>query len=421
VILFAVGGVLLLAAGSWLAWVVTRPAPEIVDPIAQNPELPPRVVKPVPKERRTEDVKKPEPKPPVIQPAAIEKKEEPRPAIEPKKPVIQPIKTEEPKKPVIQPIKTEEPKKPVIQPIKPEEPKKPVVKPKKKDSPPVVVKKKPDDVIQPIKLVWKLKEGEEFFQELMVAQKPSFKVQGIPIAMVLQYQIISRFKVLKAGADGSLIVEQKIVGAKLMLADDLTRPTVAGAIARLPGTTYTLHLSARMDVTKFEGKVAGPNIGNMKFAGGMGVQMTSLIDRDGWKELAQSTFFQMGEPLKVGTRWAKPMTHNWGSLGSWRGKINYLYMGQQKDLHKVGYGLQLAYQAPRGGSVSLLKVNGANFQPQQAEGMLLFDAARGKVVAAEERFRVRGIVNASLLGSNTPIEIFEDQHFQIRIHDKLER
>ena len=50
--------------------------------------------------------------------------------------------------------------------------------------------------------------------------------------------------------------------------------------------------------------------------------------------------------------------------------------------------------------------------------MLLFDAARGKVVSAEERFRVKGIINANLLGQNTTIEIVEDQHFSIRIHDK---
>ena len=43
-----------------------------------------------------------------------------------------------------------------------------------------------------------------------------------------------------------------------------------------------------------------------------------------------------------------------------------------------------------------------------------------RVIAAEERFRVKGLINVNLLGQNTGIEIDEDQHFLIRIHDKLD-
>src|SRR5207253_6915035 len=105
----------------------------------------------------------------------------------------------------------------------------------------------------------------------------------------------SRFTVKNADADGSLVVEQKIISAKLMQADELTKPAVAGAIAQMPNTAYTLHLSPQMDVTKFEGDVAGPKVGALELGGGLGVQMTSLLDRDGWKELAQATFFQMDQ------------------------------------------------------------------------------------------------------------------------------
>lgn len=65
-----------------------------------------------------------------------------------------------------------------------------------------------------------------------------------------------------------------------------------------------------------------------------------------------------------------------------------------------------------------MPIASANFQPQQAVGLLSFDAARGKVVVAEERFRVKGVLNAKLLGQLTPIEMEDDQHFLIRIHEK---
>ena len=48
----------------------------------------------------------------------------------------------------------------------------------------------------------------------------------------------------------------------------------------------------------------------------------------------------------------------------------------QANQHKVGFGLQLAYKAPAAGAVGLMTINGANFQTQQAEGFVLFDAAR---------------------------------------------
>jgi hypothetical protein len=52
--------------------------------------------------------------------------------------------------------------------------------------------------------------------------------------------------------------------------------------------------------------------------------------------------------------------------------------------------------------------------------MLYFNPARGRVHAAEERFRVRGVLNLQLLGQNTPFEIDEEQLFQIRILDSPE-
>jgi len=295
----------------------------------------------------------------------------------------------------------------------------PPADPPKQKTPPSTAERKPANLIEPLRLMWKLAPGDHFFQELTVTQKPTFKVQGIAVASQLQYQIVSRFTVKDASADGSLIVEQKVVSAKLLFADELTKPAVTGAVAQLPGVTYTLHLSPKMDVTKFEGTVAGPKVGALQFDGGLGVQMTSLLDRDGWKELAQSTFFQMDEPLQSGARWSKPHTHNWGSLGAWSGKSHYAYAGQQDGYHKIAFGSQLTFKAAAASQLGLLTVQSADFKSPQSGGTLFFDAVKGKVVAAEERFRVTGVLNASLLGQNTPIEIDEDQHFLIRIHEKL--
>ncbi|MBI3821900.1 MAG: hypothetical protein HY289_04375 [Planctomycetes bacterium] len=400
-LLLAAGVVLLLiSGGGWLIWSMTRETPTEMPPIARTPDPQPELKRPI------------EPPSPPKKPVVEEKEWPPLRTPFPSNPYI-----ELPK--VIEPVKPKLPEVALIEPVKQEgELPNPFLLPPIKEPLPKVVEKKPN-VMEPLKLVWRLKENDVFFQELMVAQQPNFKVAGIPFTSQLRYRIVSRFSVKKVNADGSLVVEQRIESAKLLAADDLTKAVATAAVAKMPGTTYKLELGPKMDVTKFEGVEDNPKIAAFQAAGGMGMQMISLLDRDGWKELAQATFFQMDQPLKVNERWSKPMKHNWGSLGSWSGQIHYLYLGKQANQHKVAYGLQLAYKAPGAGMVGLMKVDNANFQTQQAEGVILFDATRGRVVGAEERFRVRGVVNATLVGQQVLIEIEENQHFLIRIHEKL--
>jgi len=375
ILLGAVGLLVFGTGGAWLAWELSsRPSGE---PVAQH--------------------KTPDEKPPIAPP------ERQRPEPEKKNPpLLEPVKPVDPPKTVLEPVKPKDAPKQIVEPIK--------VKPKDP-----IVAKKPANVMEPLKLVWKLREGEAFFQELIVTQKPTFKIGNVPIASLLNYRIVSRFSVKTQNDDGSLVVEQKIENAKLLQADDLSKSTVEGAIAKLPGTSYTLHLSPKMDVTKFEGGATGLNIVGL----GAGFQMASLIDRDGWKELAQATFFQLDQTPKANLRWSKPMSHNWGGLGVWNGQIHYAYLGPQANLHRVSYSLQLTYKSPAAGGIGLMTINSANFLPPEAGGALLFDAVKGRVISAEERFRVKGVISANVLGQNSRIEIDEDQHFLIRIHDKI--
>jgi hypothetical protein len=393
VLLAAAGLLVLIGLVGWVAWLAShpRPATQIAqgDERRRSPEEPgdsPRR-QTLPDQRNQSEPTQPEPgrvetptKPPAKPIPIVDPGEKPEPVVEPVKPVVEPPRPKEPP--------------PLPMEVKP-------------PAPP------PEGRL----LVWRLKEGETFYQEVTVTQKPSFSVQGLPVQLVLRYQVVSRFTVRKINEDGSRVVEQKIESAKILEADDLTQAGVAGPVAALPGTTYTLHLSPKMDVTRFEGADAQPGV--KPLPGGQGMQMTSLVDRDGWKELAQMTFFQMDQPPTPKARWSKPLTHNWGALGSWAGQTQYEYLGRQGDVHKIGYALKLTYKAPAAGAVvGGMQITAANFQPQQAVGLLSFDAARGKVVVAEERFRVKGVLTASILGQQTAIEMEEDQHFLIRILEK---
>jgi hypothetical protein len=276
-------------------------------------------------------------------------------------------------------------------------------------------------VIKSFAPVWRLKQGDEFSQELTVSQKSNLSVQGLPAASTLQYRVVSRFTVQKAGPDGSLNVTQKIERAKLLQADALTQSVLGNAVGRLPGTAFQMKLNPQMEVIDFQGEGGQPLLGGVQLPAGQGLQMASLLDRDGWKEMAQATFFSRDRPLTRDARWSKPMTHQWGPLGTWAGHIHYAYAGRHGTYHKIAYTMQLAHKAPAPGNLVLtLPINGARFQAQEAGGVLYFDPARGRVLAAEERFHVRGVLALQILGQNTPLEIDEEQTFQIRIADSFD-
>jgi hypothetical protein len=287
--------------------------------------------------------------------------------------------------------------------------------------PPLVAKTAPKATIgPPLKLEWKLKQGDQFFQDLTISQKTNFNVQGLPVTTFVSYSVLSRFTVDKVDEQNQAIVGQKVESARLLKADDLTSGLLAPAVAKLPGTSFTIHLNALREVTKFEGgaSATSPNMQNL--LGGQGFQTASLLDRDGWKEMAQATFFQPNVLLKAGSVWSKPMTHNWGPLGQWVGRTNLRYTGRHETTHKVGYEHQMAYVAPKGPAAGLpFQLNGSKFQPLLAAGTIFFDEAKGRTVAGEERFRVRGLLNISFLGQEVPLELEEEQHFRFEILDRM--
>jgi hypothetical protein len=299
--------------------------------------------------------------------------------------------------------------KPLIQPgPMPMEPKKPLVQ-------------GGDPRRDPQLLVWKLKPGDKFFQEVLAAQKSTFRILGLDTVTNLQYTVLSSFTIDKRNDDGSLNVTQKVEAARLVQADPLTEGLLSGAIQKMPGTIYKLTLNPQMEVTKFEGHDNQPQVVGNPFGGGGGAfAMASLIDRDGWKELDQLTFFQPGRPLKQNDRWQKPMTHSWGALGSWNGQVAYGYQGKQGQFHRVAYGMNLAHApANKPGASGLpFQVSAANFKHQEAGGMIYFDLEKGRVIGAEERFHVKGQLGVSAGGQTAPIDVDEEQAFRIIVHEK---
>ena len=268
---------------------------------------------------------------------------------------------------------------------------------------------------------------QTLYQEVIVWRRPTFIVSGITISQDLKYRVLSKLRIRK-GEDGTRDVKQEIYETELQKADGLSRAMFAESLKKMQGETFSFTVNAKGEIVKF----AGPkdNRKNIKVdgvgdIGGQGFLMSSVMDEDGWKELAQLCFLLPEKPIKTmrkGQRWERKFTHDWGSLGSWYGKTIYQHAGVKDGEHRIDYVHRLTYVPPGKGKKqkkSPLQITSAAFKPIQAKGEVYFSAAQGRVVRAREWFHVRGVASITVLGQSTQVQVEEMQYFSIRVIDKL--
>lgn len=264
-----------------------------------------------------------------------------------------------------------------------------------------------------------LREGDVFWQEVVIRRVSQYRVLGADMGQNVQYLLVSRFTVTKKEADDSLRVQQKVEAVRLDSADRALQAQLNDLLQKTRGATFELTLNPRREVVSFKGGQEALKVFTGKNPlGGQSFLLWSFLDLDGWKELAEVSFFQPREPLSKGDRWSRPMTHSWGPLGNWAGKIDFLHLGPQDGLERYDYALDLAYRPPGAGGGLPFEVGRADFRIQTARGAIGFDPRRGRVALAEERFHVRGLLAVSALGVDSAVEMDETQVFQLRLHDR---
>jgi hypothetical protein len=272
----------------------------------------------------------------------------------------------------------------------------------------------------PVRLQWKLEPGRRLYQELIVTQKSSCQVQGMEIATGLKYLVLSSFTVEDVESDDTLTIRQKIEGTRLLEADATARSVFGDLLRKLTGKTFRLTLNRQMQIVDlYADEDAFPIATGGNPMAGQPLMMASLVDKDGWRELNQLTFFQPSRALNKNDLWQQPLTHSWGPLGSWKGQADYRYDGEKDGLDRVVYRLKLAHQAPDAQAAGALpfRPTDAKFQTEKAGGMILFDRERGRVERAAETFHVRGSMAIELFGQKASIGVVEQQDFQLRIYE----
>lgn len=260
------------------------------------------------------------------------------------------------------------------------------------------------------------------FQLLEIDRRPKLSMLGSVIEQNIQYRILSELRVGPADTKGNREVLQTVKETQLVKADAMSKTMFEDALKRLVGSEFSYTLNSRNEVIAMHPPDDGKKFGEIEPAGAKGLLMTSVMDADGWKELAELSFFTPDvEPTETQT-WTRQMTHNFEPLGSWSGVTTFSPRGTEKSVTKIDYEHDLNYKPPAKGAVAAgglsLNVKNAAFRAETAQGVIYYDHALGRVRTAEEMFHVKGQIAADALGQIVTIPVEEEQTFTLHLTDQ---
>lgn len=258
------------------------------------------------------------------------------------------------------------------------------------------------------------------FQELDIQRMPKLGMLGTMTVQDLRYQILSQLTVAPPDQEGNIGCDQVVLQTKLVKSDDLSRAMFQDSLEKLQGWQFFYQLNSRRIVTQW--KAAPPDgrrVAEVKPVGGTGFLATSVMDDDGWKELAQLTFF-VPRPEQGSKAWKQPMMHNFGPLGMWYGETTFTPQATRKEVQQIAFVHKMEYRPPEKGAGGELPftIEKAMLKPETAGGMIEFDVQANRVVSAQEGFLVRGALSVGLLGQAADVEVQEQQVISLRIHER---
>jgi hypothetical protein len=270
------------------------------------------------------------------------------------------------------------------------------------------------------------KVGDVVRQTVLVSRKTAYQVAGVDFTFSADYQFESSILIAKVNADGSMAAVQTIAAAKLLDADGNSKPSLADAVSKAPGMKFDLAIASDGTVTALEGLMDPLRVDRKDDELSRSLRLGTLLDADGWKELAGLTFFQPGTPLKPKATWNRPTRHDWGPLGDWSGKTVFASAGRSAGrgtLERIDFRHDLSHRAPKAGADRELPIRivKAEFRTVAAGGAILFDPAMARTSSADELFHVRGSLIVTLDGLNAAVGLDERQAFRIVIDQPKEQ
>lgn len=262
-------------------------------------------------------------------------------------------------------------------------------------------------------------QSRMLYQELDVVRKPQFAILGEVKEQDLHYQIVSELRITpREGRDGSLAVEQTIYDTRLVMADELSKASFTESLAAMKGKRIRFNVSESGDVSDLVADTKErPKSVAVDLTGGRGFLVTSVMDADGWKEIAEWSFFM---PAENGKReWTRRMMHDFAPLGSWYGDTRFRCGESQGGVMRIDFAHAMTFSPTAGGIGGLpFGVAKVAFKSEVADGAIEYDSYNKRVRKVQERFLVRGTLGAELFGETAGIEISESQLLTVKLYDK---
>lgn len=267
------------------------------------------------------------------------------------------------------------------------------------------------------------------YQELIIDRHPEFQIEGIrSIKQDFKYRTISQLTVHSPDRNGIRQVSQKVVAAKLISSDAMSRKPITESLNKLVGQEFQFSMDRHQQLVDFKGKVEKPAATDAKDLeslskllgeglSGEGFLVSSVMDLDGWKEMAQMTFLL---PDDKRTKWSGQMEHDWGDLGRWVGETKFEKKARTGGKLRIDYAHWMRYEKAdktKGGLP--FELGDVAFKSDEAGGQMLFDTEKRRIHSLVERFHVEGTLSASLLSKGINLKIKEVQAFELFLHDQL--
>ncbi|HAN98508.1 MAG TPA: hypothetical protein DCQ98_14220 [Planctomycetaceae bacterium] len=264
-------------------------------------------------------------------------------------------------------------------------------------------------------------EPTTLHQSVQFQRMPRYVVLDNPLIQELHYLIESELKVFPPDVDGYREIEQVVREARVLNADELSRASLERALAKLVGWQFGYRINRYGEVIDWRSGPRGElESDSFTVDGNPAAMVTTVLDEDGWKELATLTFFRPPDGEQANRPFERQMTHDFGPLGRWWGMTTFAPRGRDGTLRRFEYRHAMTYEAPEAESSTGLpfEIVAARLTPRLAEGQIDYDTAKEQVREVVERFEVHGEVTARMLGNSFPMEFVEPQTIIIQIDDR---
>jgi hypothetical protein len=260
------------------------------------------------------------------------------------------------------------------------------------------------------------------FQELDIQRQPKLSMLGTVMAQDIHYRILSELHVEQPDEKGFRQVQQVVKDTNLVKADALSRTMFEDSLKRLIGWQFSYKLNLRNEVVEIRGPDGDKKIAPIEPAGAKGFLVTSVMDEDGWKELAELSFFTPDPKGMQNQSWSRQMTHNFEPLGSWFGETTFVPRGKEQGVLRFDYAHKMTYKPPEKPAAAAgglpFTIKNADFKAGTAGGIIYYDTRLKRVHSAQEQFHVLGTLSADALGQVLDIPVEEKQAITVRIVDQ---